>query len=173
MAGRRSRARTTGGWLVAVLLAAWPVALAAQHPVQVTPMSPSDPGAIRATALVELMIRGDQDEIVSFLTEHVASDHLERVTAEVRPVVAPLAAGGFRVRDVVRGPEGDLVVRLVGAGSQPELVVVRVGEPPLHRILAVARVDMARHGDGSPAAMVDATPAPAPTQAPTANAGGA
>ena len=116
----------------------------AQHHGQLAAMSPTEPTARRAGELAKVVVQGDREALETFLAEHADPTQLEGLRADARSAGAALR--GARVQGFLRGPHGEVLVRLSGADGGEELLAVRVEASPPHRILSMARARLARPG---------------------------
>jgi hypothetical protein len=118
---------------------------AAQAPqggmVQPEPLEASHPRAREASAVVELILKGDRDAVLKRLRDNgtpafARSPELETV---VDAQIARLANRGYTIAEFMTGRGADVIVELTGKSGQPDNLVIRFTADAPHRIEGFAR----------------------------------
>ena len=118
---------------------------AAQSPqgemVQPAPLEASHPRAKEAAAVVDLILKGQRDAVLSLLREKgtpafAKSPELETA---VEAQIARLANKGYTVAEFMTGRGADVIVELTGKSGEPTNLVIRFTTDAPHRIEGFAR----------------------------------
>jgi hypothetical protein len=131
---------------VLLLIAVCDVQIAvAQNPqsemVQPTPLEASHPRAKDAAAVVDLILKGQREAVLTLLREKgtpalAKSPELETM---VETQITRLANKGYTVGDFLTGRGADVIVELTAKSGEPTNVVIRFTPDAPHRIEAFAR----------------------------------
>jgi hypothetical protein len=117
----------------------------AQNPqaqmVQPTPLEASHPRAREAAAVVELILTGQRDAVLTLLREKgtAAFAKSPELEAAVDAQITRLGNKGYTIAEFMTGRGADVIVELMGKSGQPANVVIRFTPDPPHRIEGFAR----------------------------------
>ena len=118
---------------------------AAQNPqgemVQPTPLEASHPRAKEAAALVDLILKGEREAVLTLLREKgtAAFAKSPQLETTVEAQLTRLANKGYTVAEFLTGRGADVIVELTGKSGEPTNVVIRFTPDPPHRIEGFAR----------------------------------
>ena len=132
--------------MVFLLVAVCDVQIAlAQSPqggmVQPTPLEASHPRAKEAAAVVDLILKGQREAVLTLLREKgtpAFATSAELETA-VEAQITRLANKGYTVAEFSTGRGADVIVELTGKSGEPTNLVIRFTADPPHRIEGFAR----------------------------------
>jgi hypothetical protein len=109
--------------------------------VQPTPLEASHPRAKEAAAVVDLILNGQREAVLTLLREKgtpafAKSPELE-TTVEAQ--ITRLANKGYTIAEFLTGRGADVIVELRGKSGEPTNLVIRFTLDPPHRIEGFAR----------------------------------
>ena len=109
--------------------------------VQPTPLEANDPRAKEAAAVVELILNGQREALLTLLREKgtpalAKSTELETT---VDAQITRLANKGFTIAEFMTGRGADVIVELTAKSGAPGNIVIRFTPDPPHRIEGFAR----------------------------------
>ena len=131
---------------VLVLVAVCDVQMAvAQSPqggmVQPTPLEASHPRAKEAAAVVDLILKGQREAVLTLLRDKgtpVFAKSPDLETA-VEAQITRLADKGYTITEFLTGRGADVIVELTAKSGEPTNLVIRFTPDPPHRIEGFAR----------------------------------
>ena len=109
--------------------------------VQPTPLEATDPRAKEAAAVVELILKGEREAVLTLLREkgtpaYAKSPELETA---VEAQITRLANQGYTIAEFLTGRGADVIVELAGKSGEPTNLVIRFTPEAPHRIEGFAR----------------------------------
>ena len=109
--------------------------------VQPTPLEATDPRAKEAAAVVDLILKGQRQAVLTLLREKgtpalAKSPELEK---GVEAQIARLANQGYTIAEFATGRGSDVIVELTGKSGEPTNIVIRFTPDAPHRIEGFAR----------------------------------
>jgi hypothetical protein len=131
---------------VLLLVAACDVQIAvAQSPqgemVQPTPLEASHPRAKEAAAVVDLILKGEREAVLTLLREKgtVAFAKSPQLETAVEAQITRLGNKGYTIAEFMTGRGADVIVELTDKSGEPTNVVIRFTPDAPHRIEGFAR----------------------------------
>jgi hypothetical protein len=109
--------------------------------VQPTPLDASDPRAKEAAAVVDLILKGQREAVLTLLREKgtAAFAKSPELATGVEAQITRLANKGYTIAEFSTGRGADVIVELTGKSGEPTNVVIRFTPDPPHRIEGFAR----------------------------------
>lgn len=101
-----------------------------------TPLEASHPQAREAAAVVDLILKGQRDAVLTLLREKgtPAFAKSAELEAAVEAQITRLANKGYTIAEFLTGRGADVIVELTGRGEEPSNFVIRFTPDPPHRI---------------------------------------
>lgn len=116
--------------------------------LQPKPIDAKDPLAVRAGALVQLILAGDQAAAVALLTKEAADTYTKaRIESDVAAQVKRLSDAKYTIAEYNTGLGADVMVLLTGDKGQEANIVVRFNEAK--RMIGFAVAKIGAKGGGS------------------------
>ena len=109
--------------------------------VQPTPLEASHPRAKEAAAVVDLILRGEREAVLTLLREKGTPAFAKSPQLEtgVEAQITRLANKGYTIAEFSTGRGADVIVELTGKSGEPTNLVIRFTPDPPHRIEGFAR----------------------------------
>ncbi len=109
--------------------------------VEPTPLDASHPRAKEAAAVVDLILKGQREAVLSLLREKGTPDFAKSAQLEtaVEAQITRLANKGYTIAEFLTGRGADVIVELTGNSGEPTNVVIRFTVDMPHRIEGFAR----------------------------------
>jgi hypothetical protein len=109
--------------------------------VQPTPLDASDPRAKEAAAVVDLILKGEREAVLTLLREKgtPALAKSPQLEAGVEAQITRLANKGYTIAEFSTGRGADVIVELTGKSGEPTNLVIRFTPDAPHRIEGFAR----------------------------------
>jgi hypothetical protein len=109
--------------------------------VQPTPLEASHPRAKEAAAVVDLILKGEREAVLTLLREKGTPAFVKGPELEtaVDAQITRLGNKGYTIADFLTGRGADVIVELTGKSGQPANLVIRFTADPPHRIEGFAR----------------------------------
>ena len=104
--------------------------------VEPAPLAPNEPRAKQASAIVELILKGDRAGLIKVLQADAAASFVKASEFEqvVDAQIARLANKGYAVIQLMTGRGADVFVELESAKAEPTNIVVRFTVDAPHRV---------------------------------------
>lgn len=109
--------------------------------VEPTPLEASDPRAKEAATVVNLILKGERDAVLTLLREKGTPSFAKSPELQtlVEAQIARLANKGYTVAEFLTGRGADVIVELTAAKGEPTNLVIRFTADSPHRIEGFAR----------------------------------
>ena len=109
--------------------------------VQPTPLDASDPRAKEAAAVVDLILKGQREAVLTLLREKgtPAFAKSPELATGVEAQITRLANKGYTIAEFSTGRGADVIVELTGKSGEPTNIVIRFTPDAPHRIEGFAR----------------------------------
>ncbi len=109
--------------------------------VQPTPLEASHPRAKEAAAVVDLILKGQREAVLTLLCEKgtPAFANSPELETAVEAQITRLANKGYAIAEFLTGRGADVIVELTGKSGEPTNLVIRFTPDPPHRIEGFAR----------------------------------
>jgi hypothetical protein len=138
------RVYSIAGVFLLMVVGTVPSAVAQSAPgemVQPTPLEATHPRAKEAATVVNLILKGERDAVLTLLREKGTSAFAKspELQAAVEAQIARLANKGYTVAEFLTGRGADVIVELTATDGEPTNLVIRFTPDPPHRIEGFAR----------------------------------
>ena len=107
------------------------------------PLAATDPLAVRASALVKLILAGDKDAAVSLLKKEADPVYAksDKLVTDVEAQIKRLSTAKYSISEFQTGLGADVMVMLTGDKGQEENIVIRFNEAKNMTGFASARIN--------------------------------
>ena len=111
--------------------------------VEPKPLAATDPLAVRASALVKLILAGDKDGAVALLRKEAEPGYAksDKLVTDIEAQIKRLSTAKYSISDFQTGLGSDVVVLLSGDKGQEENIVIRFNDTKRVTGFASARIN--------------------------------
>jgi len=111
--------------------------------VEPKPLAATDPLAVRASALVKLILVGDKDAAVALVRKEAdpAYGKSDKLVTDVEAQIKRLSTAKYSISDFQTGLASDVVVLLTGDKGEEENIVIRFNDTKRMTGFANARIN--------------------------------